>query len=37
VPDRRSRQEIYGFIGERGVRLIFQADAVRVGSTQFRA
>src|SRR5437879_2525427 len=28
-------KKIYGFIGERGVRLIFQADAVRVGPTQF--
>src|ERR1041384_6256369 len=28
-------KKIYGFIGERGVRLIFQADAVRVGATQF--
>src|SRR3989441_1083559 len=30
-------KKIYGFIGERGVRLIFQADAVRVGPTQFPA
>src|SRR5436190_13111032 len=28
-------KKIYGLIGERGVRLIFQADAVRVGPTQF--
>src|SRR5256884_5367941 len=28
-------KKIYGFIGERGVRLIFQADAVRVGPKQF--
>jgi Zn-dependent protease with chaperone function len=28
-------RKIYGFIGERGVRLLFQADAVRVGPTQF--
>lgn len=28
-------KKVYGFIGERGVRLIFQADAVRVGATQF--
>src|SRR6266566_2300185 len=28
-------KKIYGFIGERGVRLFFQADAVRVGPTQF--
>src|SRR6266542_3934382 len=28
-------KKIYGFIGERGVRLIFQADAGRVGPTQF--
>src|SRR5437588_9929673 len=28
-------KKIYGFIGERGARLIFQADAVRVGPTQF--
>src|SRR5881227_3597933 len=28
-------KKIYGFIGERGVRLIFQADVVRVGPTQF--
>src|SRR5205807_9043261 len=27
-------KKIYGFIGEPGVRLIFQADAVRVGATQ---
>src|SRR3990172_8023727 len=27
-------KKIYGFIGERGVRLLFQADAVRVGPTQ---
>ena len=28
-------KKIYGFIGERGVRLLFQADAVRVGPKQF--
>jgi len=28
-------KKIYGFVGERGVRLVFQADAVRVGGTQF--
>src|SRR5712691_1891748 len=28
-------KKIYGFIGERGVRLIFQANAVRVGPSQF--
>src|SRR5439155_1188329 len=28
-------KKIYGFIGEPGVRLIFQADAVRVGASQF--
>src|SRR6266581_1919292 len=28
-------KKIYGLIGERGVRLIFQADAVRVGPKQF--
>ena len=28
-------KKIYGFLGERGIRLIFQADAVRVGPTQF--
>jgi Zn-dependent protease with chaperone function len=28
-------KKIYGFIGERGVRLVFQADAVRVGPSQF--
>src|SRR2546425_11010169 len=28
-------RKIYGFFGERGVRLLFQADAVRVGPTQF--
>ena len=28
-------KKVYAFIGERGVRLIFQADAVRVGPTQF--
>jgi Zn-dependent protease with chaperone function len=28
-------KKIYGFLGERGVRLLFQADAVRVGPTQF--
>src|SRR5207247_10023733 len=27
-------KKIYGFIGEPGVRLIFQADAVRVGVSQ---
>ena len=28
-------KKIYGFIGERGIRLLFQADAVRVGPQQF--
>ena len=28
-------RKIYGFIGERGIRLLFQADAVRVGPKQF--
>src|SRR5437879_2957830 len=28
-------RKIYGFFGERGIRLIFQADSVRVGPTQF--
>ena len=28
-------KKIYGLLGERGVRLLFQADAVRVGPTQF--
>lgn len=28
-------KKVYGFLGERGIRLIFQADAVRVGPTQF--
>jgi Zn-dependent protease with chaperone function len=28
-------RKIYGFFGERGVRLLFQANAVRVGPTQF--
>ncbi len=28
-------KKISGFIGERGVRLLFQADAVRVGPKQF--
>jgi Zn-dependent protease with chaperone function len=28
-------KKIYGFLGERGVRLLFQADAVRVGPKQF--
>src|SRR6266508_3540513 len=28
-------KKVYGFIGERGVRLLFQADSVRVGPTQF--
>ncbi len=28
-------RKVYGFFGERGVRLIFQANAVRVGPTQF--
>jgi Zn-dependent protease with chaperone function len=28
-------RKIYGFFGERGVRLLFQANAVRVGSNQF--
>ena len=28
-------KKISGFIGERGIRLLFQADAVRVGPTQF--
>src|SRR5262245_7189159 len=27
-------KKIYGFLGERGARLLFQADAVRVGPTQ---
>src|SRR6266480_7437621 len=27
--------KVYGFIGEPGERLLFQADAVRVGATQF--
>src|SRR5438132_5562746 len=27
-------RKIYGFFGERGIRLLFQADAVRVGPTQ---
>ncbi len=30
-------KKVYGFVGERGVRLLFQADAVRVGPTQFPA
>ncbi len=28
-------KKVYAFIGERGVRLLFQADAVRVGASQF--
>lgn len=28
-------RKIFGFFGERGVRLLFQANAVRVGPTQF--
>src|SRR6266508_2726091 len=28
-------KKIYGFFGERGIRLLFQANAVRVGPTQF--
>src|SRR6266542_3828861 len=28
-------KKVYGFIGERGVRLLFQADSVRVDPTQF--
>src|SRR6266550_4324470 len=28
-------KKIVGFFGERGIRLLFQADAVRVGATQF--
>ncbi len=28
-------KKIFGFVGERGVRLLFQADSVRVGPTQF--
>ncbi|HEY6853857.1 MAG TPA: M48 family metallopeptidase [Gemmatimonadales bacterium] len=28
-------KKVYAFFGERGVRLLFQADAVRVGATQF--
>ncbi|MGH7700234.1 MAG: M48 family metallopeptidase [Gemmatimonadales bacterium] len=28
-------KKIYGFFGERGIRILFQADAVRVGPTQF--
>ena len=28
-------KKVYAFVGERGVRLLFQADAVRVGPTQF--
>lgn len=28
-------KKIFGFFGERGVRLLFQANAVRVGPTQF--
>ncbi len=28
-------KKVFAFIGERGVRLLFQADAVRVGPTQF--
>src|SRR2546427_13135463 len=28
-------RKIYGFFGERGIRLLFQADAVRVGPTHF--
>ena len=28
-------KKVYAFLGERGIRLLFQADAVRVGATQF--
>ncbi|HXF96055.1 MAG TPA: M48 family metallopeptidase [Gemmatimonadales bacterium] len=28
-------KKVYGFLGERGIRVLFQADAVRVGPTQF--
>src|SRR2546422_3315690 len=28
-------KKIVGFFGERGIRLLFQANAVRVGPTQF--
>lgn len=28
-------KKVYGFLGERGIRLLFQADAVRVGPKQF--
>lgn len=28
-------RKVYGFFGERGIRLLFQANAVRVGPTQF--
>src|ERR1043166_2454689 len=28
-------RKIVGFFGERGIRLLFQANAVRVGPTQF--
>ena len=28
-------RKIVGFLGERGIRLLFQANAVRVGPTQF--
>jgi len=28
-------KKVYAFFGERGIRLLFQADAVRVGATQF--
>jgi Zn-dependent protease with chaperone function len=28
-------KKIFGFVGERGIRLMFQADAVRVGPSQF--
>src|SRR5437867_5339849 len=28
-------RKIVGFFGERGIRLLFQANAVRVGATQF--
>src|SRR5712692_12010125 len=28
-------RKIYGFFGERGVRLLFQANSVRVGPSQF--
>ena len=28
-------RKIYGFFGERGIRLLFQANSVRVGPTQF--